>query len=106
MTDSPRRHKHVPERTCVACKQKKAKWELVRIVHTPQKTLEIDLRGKKAGRGVYLCKKEECWDLALKKRFLGHALKTEITLEQRAELVSYGKALLTAAEEIEMSHQP
>ena len=105
MTESQKRLKHVPERTCIACRQKRAKWELVRVVHTPQGTIEIDPRGKKAGRGAYLCRLQGCWDLALKKRKLGHALKTEITSEQYSELTSYGKALPTAIEEMEMSHR-
>ena len=86
------KRKHLPERTCIACRQKRAKWEMVRIVRTPEGIIEIDLRGKKAGRGAYLCRQQECWEAGLKKK-LGHALKCEIKDEQSAELVTFGKSL-------------
>ena len=47
---SQRRIKHIPERTCIACGKKRPKWELIRIVRTFPGDLEIDMRGKKAGR--------------------------------------------------------
>jgi len=100
MTGPQKRPKHVPERTCVVCRQKRPKWEMVRIVRTPQGTLEIDNRGKKAGRGAYLCKAEECWEAGLTKKRLGYALKTEISSEQRAKLLEYSKILLTAGKEV------
>jgi len=85
--------KHVVERTCVSCKSKKVKWELVRIVRTPKDGLEIDLRGKKAGRGAYLCRQQECWEDGLKKKRLDHALKFHISLEKREELLAYGNTM-------------
>ncbi len=72
---------------------------MVRIVRTPQGTLEIDNRGKKAGRGAYLCRMQDCWEAGLTKKRLEHALKTEISSEQRAELLEYSKTLLTAGKE-------
>ncbi|MDD5095071.1 MAG: YlxR family protein [Dehalococcoidia bacterium] len=86
----------VPERTCVACHQTKPKHELVRLVHTPAGNIEIDLRGKKAGRGAYLCKRRECWDMALakgRKDRLAHSFKTEVAPEDRSALSDYGKTL-------------
>src|SRR5438552_235373 len=86
------RPKHVPQRTCVACRQVNAKRGLVRIVRTPQGTVEIDETGKKSGRGAYLCRARECWELALKKKALEYALKTAISLEDKATLQAYGAA--------------
>jgi len=97
--------KHVPERTCVACHRKRQKWELVRIVRTPQGTLEIDSRGKKTGRGAYLCKQRECWDVGLTKKKLEHALKMEIDSEQRAELLEYSKVFLSDSGGVERCSQ-
>jgi predicted RNA-binding protein YlxR (DUF448 family) len=68
------RPKHVPQRTCVACRQVNAKRGLTRIVRTPLGTVEIDETGKKAGRGAYLCRTRDCWDNALKKKSLEYAL--------------------------------
>ena len=100
MAGPQKRPKHVPERTCVVCRQKRPKWEMVRIVRTPQGTLEIDNRGKKAGRGAYLCKAEECWEAGLTQKRLEYALKTKIGSEQRAELLEHCKALLTTGKDV------
>ena len=93
MIAPPKGTKHIPERTCVYCRQKKPKWEMVRIVRTPEGNLEIDSRGKKAGRGAYLCRQQSCWEAGLAKKKLEHALKTEIVPEQRAGLLEYSKKL-------------
>lgn len=92
--------KHVPQRTCMACRQKRPKWELVRIVRTPQGAIEIDPRGKKAGRGAYLCRLQDCWETGLKKKRLEHALKTTFISEQRAGLLEYGESLHPANHDI------
>lgn len=104
MTRSQKRPKHVPERTCIACRKKRPKWELVRVVRTPQGGLEIDARGKKAGRGAYLCRRQECWEIGLKRKRLQHALKSEIVSEQRAKLIAYSKTLPKLVEGTEISH--
>src|SRR6476661_7388090 len=75
------RPKHIPQRTCVACRRVNAKRGLVRIVRTPEGSVVVDETGKRAGRGAYLCRVHECWDLALKKKALEYALKTAISLE-------------------------
>ena len=100
MAGPQKRPKHVPERTCIVCRQIRPKWEMVRIVRTPQGTLEIDNRGKKAGRGAYLCRAQDCWEAGLTKKRLEHALKTEISSQHRAELMEYGKTLLTTGKEV------
>jgi uncharacterized protein len=80
--------KHVPLRTCIACHQERAKRDLIRIVHTPEGQIEIDPKGKRSGRGAYLCYDRACWDVALKQSSLGRALKCEVSPEQVAELRS------------------
>jgi predicted RNA-binding protein YlxR (DUF448 family) len=49
------RPKHVPRRTCVACRETDAKRQLIRLVRTPEGTVEVDPTGKRNGRGAYLC---------------------------------------------------
>lgn len=90
--------RHVPRRMCIACRQKTAKRELVRIVRTPQGTIEIDPANRKAGRGAYLCTQESCWETGLKSKRLERALKTELIPEQRAMLLEYIKSLSAEAE--------
>jgi predicted RNA-binding protein YlxR (DUF448 family) len=86
----PQRQKHIPLRTCVACRETKPKRELLRIVRTPQGHVELDAGGKKAGRGAYLCAKHSCWELALHKHRLEHEFElTAILPEDRAALEAY-----------------
>ena len=50
--------KKKPARTCMACNEQKEKQELVRIVRSKDGIIEVDLSGKKSGRGAYICKKD------------------------------------------------
>ena len=104
MTGSQKRPKHVPERTCIACREKRTKWEMVRVVRTPQGGVEIDPRGKEAGRGAYICRRQECWEIGLTRRRLQHALKSDIVSEQCADLMASSKGLPELVREIEISH--
>ena len=49
------RPRHIPQRTCVACRQTGAKRQLVRVVRAPDGSVTIDPTGKRSGRGAYLC---------------------------------------------------
>ncbi len=69
------RPRKVPLRKCVACNEMMPKKELIRVVRTPAEEVQIDLTGKKAGRGAYLCGKLACFKLAKKSKALDRALK-------------------------------
>ncbi len=86
--------KHIPQRTCVACRKVKTKQELVRLVRVSDGSVEVDTGGKKAGRGAYLCRLQECWGVGLKASRLERALRTTLTQDNREQLISYGKDLL------------
>jgi len=85
------RTKHIPQRTCVGCRQVMAKRALIRIVRTPQ-GVQIDPTGKLAGRGAYVHEDRHCWERALKGA-LAHALKTELTEQDRIVLSEYMQSL-------------
>ena len=87
------RPRRVPQRTCVACRTVEGKRGLVRIVRTPEGAVEVDPTGKRNGRGAYLHNSRACWDTALKRKVLQHALKTEISEADRDALVSYRDSL-------------
>ena len=87
------RPKHVPQRTCVACRTTGAKRGLVRVVRGTDGKVEVDETGKKSGRGAYLCRTAECWDKALKGKTLEYALKMAISLEDKASLQAYAATL-------------
>ncbi|NLM69956.1 MAG: YlxR family protein [Firmicutes bacterium] len=75
------RPKHVPMRTCVGCRESRPKKELIRIVRTPESEVEIDLTGKKSGRGAYLCPSKECLAKAVKTAQLERSLNISISDE-------------------------
>jgi predicted RNA-binding protein YlxR (DUF448 family) len=85
--------KHIPLRTCVHCRQVRSKRQMVRVVRTPSGAIEVDEKGKQAGRGAYLCRNRTCWDGALAQDKLGYALKTRLTLEDKDRLQQYAQSL-------------
>lgn len=87
------RSKIVPQRTCIGCRAVHPKREMVRVVRTPEGTVEIDLGGKQSGRGAYLCRQKSCWETALKRRSFNHALKTNLDDATRAALTTYAQTL-------------
>jgi predicted RNA-binding protein YlxR (DUF448 family) len=93
MSTSRQAIKHIPQRTCVACHKVKAKQELVRLVRLADNSVEVDTSGKKAGRGAYLCRSPECWEIGLKGNRLDHNLQTTITPENREQLIKFGQEL-------------
>lgn len=79
----PVRARHVPVRTCVACRESGAKRELTRIVRTPEGEVKIDPTGKLNGRGAYLCDKSGCWERAIFTPLLSRSLNVQLTQETR-----------------------
>lgn len=79
--------KKIPMRKCVGCGEMKPKKELVRIVKSPDGDVSLDLTGKKAGRGAYLCQNLGCLKKARKQRSVERAFETQIADEiyQRME---------------------
>ena len=87
------RPRHVPQRTCVACRDKTNKRALFRIVRTSDGQASVDLTGRKPGRGAYLCDTPACWQRATTTALLDHALKTELTPETKNELRSFAASI-------------
>lgn len=86
--------KYPPQRTCIACRQVKEKKALIRLVRTENGVAEIDVFGKKPGRGAYLCPNKVCWESALKKNRLEYALRTKLNDDNRQTLLEYSHNLL------------
>jgi uncharacterized protein len=82
---SATRKKHVPQRTCVGCREILPKRTLVRIVRT-EAAVQVDPTGKLAGRGAYLHNLRSCWERGLKGP-LANALRTEISEQDRRQLI-------------------
>lgn len=60
--------KKIPMRMCLGCSEMKPKKELVRVVKSKEGEISLDLTGKKAGRGAYICKDVACFEKARKSR--------------------------------------
>jgi len=84
-----RRGIHVPQRTCVGCRQVRPKREMIRVVRTPDAGVQIDLTGKRAGRGAYLCPQSACWEAALTGGRLERALRTRLTPQEGEALMGF-----------------
>ena len=69
-------------RTCIGCRKKDNKHNLIRIVNLKENGLVIDLRNKAQGRGFYICKNEECLNRVLKNK----SLKLNISEENISKL--------------------
>ena len=92
MSKKPVQHvKHVPQRTCVGCREVLPKRTMIRIVRAAE-GVQADPTGKKAGRGAYLHDRRECWERGLRGG-LAHALKAELNAEDRAHLEDFMNTL-------------
>lgn len=86
------RKKHIPGRSCAACRKVKGKRELIRLVCSGGSVV-VDLKGKQPGRGIYLCPAKECWESALKNDRIAYGLRTKMTDTNRQTLLEYGRGL-------------
>ena len=80
--------KHIPLRKCVGCQEMKPKAELMRVIRTPEGTIELDLSGRKNGRGAYLCRDAQCLSMAEKNKGLQRSLKCAVDAEMVRKLLA------------------
>ena len=80
--------KKIPMRTCVISKEKCEKRDLIRIVRTPEGNIEIDLNGKKNGRGAYIKKDVEVVNKARKNKALDRHLEVNVPESIYDELIN------------------
>lgn len=89
--------KKIPLRQCVGCRERKEKRALIRVVKSPEGEISLDFKGKKSGRGAYLCPAPECLKRARKAKALERALETALPPEVYSAL----EAQLEAGEDHE-----
>ena len=90
------RVKHVPQRTCVGCREVLPKRRMIRIVRAAE-GVQVDPTSKLAGRGAYLHDRRECWERGLKGA-LANALKATLTSDERVKLEEFMNTLPQDAE--------
>ena len=73
--------KRIPQRQCVGCREMRDKKSLLRVVKSPEGEISLDFKGKKPGRGAYVCPNPDCLKRARKTRALERALSVAIPPE-------------------------
>ncbi|MCL5283122.1 MAG: YlxR family protein [Armatimonadetes bacterium] len=84
--------RHIPIRTCVACRTTGDKRGLIRIVRSPDGKVQVDPTGKQNGRGAYICYSSRCIQLAQKQKRLERALRAPIPPTILEELIRLAEA--------------
>lgn len=84
--------RHIPIRTCVACRTTGDKRGLLRVVRGPDGVVRFDPTGKANGRGAYVCASEACIAQAQKQKKLDRSLKTITDTSVFEELLSKASA--------------
>ena len=79
-------NKKIPMRLCLGCNEGHPKKELIRIVKNKEGEISVDITGKKAGRGAYICNKVECLNKLEKNKRLSRAFSMEIPPDVFARL--------------------
>ena len=93
------KRKHIPIRTCVACRETDEKRDLMRIVRQGDGSVLYDSKGKISGRGAYVCARMECVALAQKRKQLERSLKVSgIPPAFYEELAAHAATRVNAAE--------
>ena len=83
------KQRKMPSRKCTGCGEMKEKRELIRVVKAPDTKDEngeiiakgeipLDLTGRKAGRGAYVCRNLACFEKARNARRLERSLSWKI----------------------------
>ena len=75
------KQRKIPMRKCTGCGEMKPKTELVRVVRSPEGELSMDLTGRKAGRGAYVCRDIACLRTARKRKALERSFACAIPSE-------------------------
>jgi predicted RNA-binding protein YlxR (DUF448 family) len=71
---------HVPTRTCLGCRERRPKPELVRLGRGADGVVIVDAGAVLPGRGAYVCAEAGCVERALKSGRLAHAFRAACRL--------------------------
>ena len=74
-----------PERTCVGCRARSSKPDLLRVARTPE-GVRVDPAGKLPGRGAYVHREAQCVEAALKRKAFERALRASLDAGEAARL--------------------
>ena len=86
MKNTTQKVKKIPIRQCLGCNEHKAKAEMIRVVRSPEGEISLDTKGKKSGRGAYVCFSVKCLNKARKSKRIERALDCAIPEEVYDEM--------------------
>lgn len=75
------KNKKIPLRKCIGCGESKPKKELIRVVKNKDGEVNVDLTGKQNGRGAYICRDINCFNLARDSNRMSRSLEVKISEE-------------------------
>ena len=82
----------IPQRQCLGCREMRNKRDLIRVVRSPEGEISLDFKGKKPGRGAYVCPSTECLKKVRKSRALERAFSAPLPDEVWEALEAQMKA--------------
>jgi predicted RNA-binding protein YlxR (DUF448 family) len=85
------RRRHIPLRSCVGCREKNSKRDMLRIVAGRSNGVAFDASGTLSGRGAYLCSTCAAVD-GIRKNRLEHTLRTRINNTEWDKVITDLKA--------------
>jgi uncharacterized protein len=93
--------RHVPTRTCLGCRQRRPKRDLVRLLRGGDGVVAADVGGTGAGRGAYVCAEPGCAERALKAGRLAHAFRAACRLDEGLEstVLATGRSAAVAGDD-------
>ncbi|WP_146549326.1 MULTISPECIES: RNase P modulator RnpM [Rummeliibacillus] len=71
-------NRKVPIRKCIATGEMLPKKEMIRVVRTKEGEVEVDLTGKKSGRGAYVSKSEAAIQTAKERNVFERQLEVKV----------------------------
>lgn len=77
---------HTPERTCVGCRDRAPKRDLIRVVRAGAGAVALDATGAAPGRGAYVHADAGCMKEALGTGALVRALRTGVGADELGRL--------------------
>jgi uncharacterized protein len=75
-----------PERTCIGCRRRASRGDLIRVVRVLDGEVAVDPEGSAPGRGAYLHLDAGCIAAAVRSRGFDRALRTGLTADAAARL--------------------
>ena len=82
----------MPIRTCIGCRGKFPKKDLLRFVRDTTRNLQTDLTGKLLGRGAYVCQSQTCINITFRLQNINNHLRVNLS---RQVIDSFKRELLS-----------